>query len=182
MEIIPLPLAGAALIKSKKFLDGRGFFSERFRAQAFAEAGLPTDFPQENFSRSAGLVLRGLHYQFAPAQGKLVTCMAGRIWDVITDIRIESPTLGKSFSVELDGDEPQWLWAPAGFAHGFCVLSEQGADMFYKVTSYYNKAGEDGIRWNDEELKVAWPLKNPLLSARDQSAQSFSDYKRKPRF
>ena len=182
MEVLKTPLAGALLVRCRKFSDGRGFFAERFRENILAEAGIPVHYKQENFSRSAARVLRGVHYQYTPAQGKLVTCMHGRIWDVIVDIRKGSKTLGQHFGVELDGENPTWLWIPPGFAHGFCVLSEEPADLYYKVTEYYNKVGEEGILWNDSDLQIPWPLNNPVLSDRDQLGLTFSDYKKNFRF
>jgi dTDP-4-dehydrorhamnose 3,5-epimerase len=170
------------LVTLKKIPDPRGFFVERFRKSKFEEAGLPTDFVQDNFSRSAPGILRGLHYQWDLPQGKLVTCMKGRIFDVAVDLRVGSPTFGQSVSLELDGSNPQWFWVPAGFAHGFCVIGTEDADIFYKCTAEYNPKGENGVRWSDPELKIQWPTREPHTSGRDEQMGSFADYQINPHF
>ncbi len=162
--------------------DARGFFVERFHATKFAEAGLPTEFPQDNHSRSAPRVIRGLHYQFAPAQGKLVGCVRGAILDVAVDIRKNSPTYGEYAAVELTDMNGRLFWMPAGFAHGFCVLGDEPADVLYKVSALYNAQGEQGIAWNDPQLKIDWPVKEPIISARDQAQYSFTEYTKAPKF
>jgi dTDP-4-dehydrorhamnose 3,5-epimerase len=182
MNVETLAISDLKLITMKSFPDARGFFSERFKTSAFKEAGLPTNFVQDNFSRSAPKVLRGLHFQWDQPQGKLVTCMNGRILDVAVDIRIGSPSFGKSFSVELSGDRPQWLWIPAGFAHGFCVLGTEPADIFYKCTAEYNGKGESGIRWSDSQLQIQWPFRDAVVSARDEEMGTFEDYQKNPKF
>src|ERR1700751_308489 len=121
MKFTPLEIPGLILVELKVHGDSRGFFVERFRDDLFGEAGLPTHFAQDNHSRSAPGVLRGLHYQVDPPQGKLVGCVGGRIWDVAVDIRVDSPTFGKSYGVELSDENGRLLWVPSGFAHGFCV-------------------------------------------------------------
>jgi dTDP-4-dehydrorhamnose 3,5-epimerase len=146
----------------------------------FAEAGLPTDYLQDNHSRSAPNVLRGLHYQANPAQGKLVGVTRGAVWDVAVDIRPDSPTYGQYHGVELTGENGRLFWIPEGFAHGFCVLGDEPVDMLYKVTGLYNKAGEGGILYNDPDLAIDWPLKNPQLSDRDTNLISFAEYKENP--
>ena len=173
---------GPVLIDVKKFQDDRGFFAERYKKNWLLDLGLDIDFVQDNFSRSAAQVLRGLHFQFDRPQGKLVTCLRGKIFDVAVDIRKDSPTLGQSVSVELDGDNPQWFWIPAGFAHGFAVLSDDGADLLYKVDNYYNGKGEGAIHWNDADLKITWPIQKPLLSPKDEAAGSFKSYLLAPKF
>lgn len=180
MEISTLELPGLALVQLKLHGDARGFFVERFREDAFAKAGLPNYFVQDNHSRSAPGVLRGLHYQVSPAQGKLVGVVRGRIWDVAVDIRPNSPTFGKHFGVELSDMNGRLLWIPAGFAHGFCVLGSEPADVFYKVDGLYNAATEGGIAWNDPDLAISWPLESPAVSARDQSLASFAEYRKNP--
>ena len=170
------------LVELKLHGDARGFFVERYREDAFAAAGLPSQFKQDNHSRSATNVLRGVHYQFDKPQGKLVGCVRGRIWDVAIDIRPASPTYGKSYGVELSDMNARLLWVPPGFAHGFCVLGDDVADVFYKVTEVYNPAGERGIAWNDPEFAVEWPLSDPLVSARDKEQPSFAEYKKDPKF
>ena len=164
-------LDGLCLITNEVFEDGRGFFTERFKTSEFADLG--EVFIQDNFSRSHCHVVRGLHYQIEPRQGKLVTCLRGEIFDVVVDIRSHSKTFGQSVNVRLSGNRPQWFWIPTGFAHGFAVLSAEGADILYKVTSNYSPEGERGLIWNDVDLKIPWPLENPLLSLKDQALPSF---------
>lgn len=173
MEVQKFDIEGPLLIKLKTFHDNRGFFVERFNLAKFKELGLPTNFVQDNFSKSSYGVLRGLHYQFNPPQGKLVSCTRGEIFDVAVDVRKKSPTFGKHISVILDGDDPAWFWVPAGFAHGFCVTSKEGADVFYKVDNLWNGAGEGSIMWNDPHLAIKWPLENPIMSEKDKECRSF---------
>lgn len=180
MKVHHLELQGLALIELKVWADERGFFVERYQAARFGEHGLPTNFVQDNHARSRPGVLRGLHYQSNPAQGKLVGVTRGRIWDVAVDIRPESATFGKSFAVELSDVNGRLLWVPAGFAHGLCVLGDEAADVLYKLDAYYNAAGEGGISWKDPELAIAWPVANPIISARDQGLGSFANYKACP--
>lgn len=180
MQIHDTPLADLKLVELKVHGDSRGFFVERFNAQSFADAGLPTNYVQDNHSRSAPGVLRGLHYQFEPAQGKLVGVTRGRVWDVAVDVRPDSRTYGQWYGAELNDMNGQLLWVPPGFAHGFCVLGDEPADMLYKVTGLYNPAGEGGIRFDDPEIAVDWPVENPLISERDTKQQSFAEYKENP--
>jgi dTDP-4-dehydrorhamnose 3,5-epimerase len=177
-----LPIDGLVLITLGANGDERGFFYERFKRSDFAAAGLPSDFVQDNHSRSAPRVLRGLHYQYDPPQGKLVGVTRGRIWDVAVDIRADSPTLGQSYGVELSDMNGLLLWIPPGFAHGFCVLGDEPADVLYKITSEYNALAEGGISWDDPELAIDWPMTTPELSKRDRGLQSFADYCGKPLF
>ena len=164
--------------------DARGFFCERFRKDVFAEAGFdPDSFVQDNFSRSLPGVVRGLHAQYNEPQGKLVTCISGRIFDVAVDLRVASPTFGQSINAELSGEEPRWLWVPAGFAHGFCVLGDEPADVLYKVDRVYSASGECGVRWDDPELEIAWPQdRPPLLSPKDKALPDFAAYRLAPHF
>lgn len=184
MKVIETPLAGLKIVELAVHGDSRGFFVERFNAGKFADLGLPTDYLQDNHSRSAPSVLRGLHYQYDPPQGKLVGVTRGRVWDVAVDVRPDSPTYGQHYGVELNGENGRLFWMPAGFAHGFCVLGDEPADMLYKVTGLYNAAGEGGIRWDDQELAIAWPLdemaQSPVISARDEEQQRFADYRQSP--
>jgi dTDP-4-dehydrorhamnose 3,5-epimerase len=180
MKITELPFEGLKLIELVVHGDARGFFVERYRVDVFREHGLPTDFAQENHSRSAPGVLRGLHYQVEPAQSKLVGVARGRIWDVVVDIRPDSATFGRSYGVEINDMNGLLLWVPAGFAHGFCVLGEEPADVLYKVDGLYNPETEGGIRYDDAELAIEWPLDNPTVSARDRSLPSFADYRASP--
>lgn len=182
MNLQRFEIDGPIHIQLKSFGDARGFFVERFRLDRAAEWGVPDRFVQENFSRSMPGVLRGLHYQFDGPQGKLLTCTRGRIFDVAVDIRPSSRTFGKHCSVVLDGAEPAWFWIPAGFAHGFCVLGEEPADVLYKVDHYYNQKGEGGIRWNDPEFEIPWPTPEPVVSDKDRMLESFADYKKHPAF
>jgi dTDP-4-dehydrorhamnose 3,5-epimerase len=161
-------LAGVLLLTFKAFVDSRGFFVETFNARAFADEGLPVDFVQDNHSRSTRDVLRGLHFQTNTPQAKLVRPVRGRIFDVAADVRVGSPTFGRWVGVTLTDSEMQALWVPPGFAHGFCTLSEE-ADVLYKCTGPYDPGDEGGVRWDDAALRISWPIKNPLLSQRDDA-------------
>lgn len=175
-------LEGLKLIDLKVFADERGFFTERFRTSWLAELGLDTLMIQDNFSRSKFGTLRGLHYQHSPGQAKLVTCLTGTIMDVVVDIRASSPTFGQHECIELSGEKPQCLFVPAGFAHGFVVTSANGADVMYKVDSFWNPKTEGAILWNDPDLGIRWPNQAPLLSAKDAVAPSWKSYQREPAF
>lgn len=180
MKVTELELAGLRLVELVLHGDKRGFFTERFNRQRYGEAGLPVDFYQDNHSRSAPGVLRGLHYQVDPPQGKLVGVTRGRIWDVAVDLRNGSPTFGKSLGLELSDENGRMLWIPAGFAHGFCVLGDEPADLLYKVTTPYSPSSEGGIHWADPELAIRWPIQNPTVSARDEKLPSFAQYRAQP--
>lgn len=180
MNVTSLELNGLKLVELKVLGDSRGFFVERYQQEKFAELGLPTKFVQDNHSRSAPGVLRGLHYQCRPSQGKLVGVVRGRIWDVAVDIRTDSPTFGKHFAVELSDLNGRLLWIPRGFAHGFCVLGDEPADVLYKVDATYNPSGEGGVTWNDPDIAVPWPLTNPTISKRDQTQPTLAQYRAKP--
>jgi dTDP-4-dehydrorhamnose 3,5-epimerase len=180
MRILDTGLAGLKRVQLKIHGDSRGFFVERFKESVFAEAGMPTHFVQDNHSRSAPGILRGVHYQTGPAQGKLVGCVRGRIWDVSVDLRADSPTFGKWEGYELSDMNGELLWIPPGFGHGFCVLGEEPADVMYKVTAPYSPAGDGGVKWDDPELAIAWPVREPLVSARDAGLQSFAQFKQRP--
>src|SRR5262245_44833880 len=185
LESERLELPGLALVRLRMFRDERGFFVERYRsdfAKRGAEIGLPREFVQDNHSRSLPGVLRGLHFQHAPAQGKLIGVVRGRIWDVVVDIRPGSPTFGKSLGLELNGDSGLRLWGSAGFGHGVCVLGEEPADVLYKVDAAYEASGEGGIHWADPELAIDWPIAKPSVSARDERLGSFAEYRARPRF
>jgi len=174
-----LSLEGLFLITPTMHGDNRGFFTERFREDLFNEQGIFFDIKQVNHSRSSPGVLRGLHYQWGPPQGKLITCLAGKIQDVVVDIRAKSKTFGKYESVVLAEDRPQWLLVPPGFAHGFCVLEGNNADVLYFVDNYWNPNGEGGIFWNDPDLNINWLCENPLVSDKDKKNNSFEVYKSK---
>lgn len=169
MKVTETALPGVLLIEPKVFGDDRGFFFEAYHAKRYAEAGIPAAFVQDNLSRSVKGTLRGLHYQEPNAQGKLVQVLAGAVFDVAVDIRKGSPHFGKWVGYELSAENKRQLWIPAGFAHGFCVISDS-ADFSYKCTDFYSPAAERGIAWNDPDLGIAWPVERPLLSAKDAAA------------
>jgi dTDP-4-dehydrorhamnose 3,5-epimerase len=163
-----LPIPGLILIKPRVIGDNRGFFLELYKRSDFVKAGIAEQLVQDNYSRSAQGVLRGLHYQKTPkAQGKLVMCMKGSIFDVAVDIRKGSPHFGKWAGVELNGENRHMIYVPAGFAHGFQVLSDF-AEVLYKCTEEYSPEHERGITWNDPDIAVSWPIKEPTLSAKDK--------------
>ncbi|MGV3727517.1 dTDP-4-dehydrorhamnose 3,5-epimerase [Hydrogenophaga sp.] len=174
MKVTPTTIPDVLLIEPKVFGDARGFFFESFNQKAFNEAtGLDVNFVQDNHSRSAKGVLRGLHYQVQQPQGKLVRVVRGAVFDVAVDIRKGSPTFGKWVGTELSEHNHRQLWVPAGLAHGFLVLSES-ADFLYKTTDYYAPSHERCIRWDDPTLAIEWPRANPpLVSAKDEAGASF---------
>ena len=176
MKVTPLEIEDVLLVELTVHADARGFFVERFGLDRFRELGLPTAFVQDNQSRNRPGVLRGLHYQHTPPQGKLVGVTRGRIWDVAVDVRPDSPTFGQMVSAELSDVNGRLLWIPAGFAHGFCVLGDEPADVLYKVDAPYGPGGEGGIAWNDPDLAVPWPIAEPIVSDRDRTMQSFVAY------
>ena len=168
MQVIATNLPDVLLLEPRVFGDARGFFMESWNRQTFAELGLDLDFVQDNHSRSARGVLRGLHYQLNQPQGKLVRVTSGAVFDVAVDLRRSSPHYGQWTGHELSEDNQHMLWVPPGFAHGFLVLSES-ADFLYKTTAYYAPQWDRGIRWDDPEIGVQWPLQDaPTLSAKDQ--------------
>jgi dTDP-4-dehydrorhamnose 3,5-epimerase len=177
MHVSRLAPQGLLLLRTPVHRDERGFFRERFRTECLAELGLPARFAQENHARSEPGVLRGLHYQHRPPQGKLVGVIRGRVWDVAVDLRPGSPAFGRHSGVELDGEDGQLLWVPPGFAHGYCVLGGEAADVVYLTDAAYDPAGEGGIRWDDPELGIPWPLHDPILSERDRNLGSFAAYR-----
>ena len=161
------------------FRDERGFFSETFRADQFKELGLPHEFVQDNHSGSVRGVLRGLHYQWQPPMGKLMRVTRGTAFLVAVDIRKGSLALGKWFGMEVSADSGRQIWAPAGFARGFCVLSEF-AEIQYKCTAIYNPQCESGIRWDDPEIGITWPFHEVVVSEKDRNAQTLSQWLRRP--
>ena len=162
-----LEIPEVVFIEAQHFGDDRGFFLETYKQSAFAAAGIAEAFVQDNCSRSAQGVLRGLHYQIHPsAQGKLVRVVRGEVFDVAVDIRRGSPTFGRWVGVRLSEERFQMLYSPPGFAHGFCVLSEH-ADFTYKVTTEYAREQERGIVWNDPAIGIEWPVAEPVLATRD---------------
>jgi dTDP-4-dehydrorhamnose 3,5-epimerase len=176
MNITELSLPGVLLVAPVVYEDSRGFFVERFRQSLFQQLGLPDQFVQTNHSHSSPRVLRGLHYQHTPPQGKLLTVISGSILDVIVDLRLDSATFGQYLSLELSDQNKAMIWVPPGLAHGFCVIGDKPADVLYQVDAQYNQAGESGIRWNDPDLAIKWPYANPLLSLRDQKLPHFAEY------
>lgn len=174
MRVRETALPGVVVIEPAVFRDERGFFLESYHEGRFADAGLPTNFVQDNHSRSAKSVLRGLHYQLNNPQGKLVTVVTGAIFDVAVDIRIGSPNFGRWVGEILSEQEPRLLWIPPGFAHGFCVLTEN-ADVVYKCTAPYDASDERGVIWNDPTIGVQWPTDEPFLSPRDMRQPAFAD-------
>ncbi|WDB75963.1 dTDP-4-dehydrorhamnose 3,5-epimerase [Escherichia albertii] len=175
MNVIKTEIPDVLIFEPKVFGDERGFFFESFNQKVFEEAvGRKVEFVQDNHSKSSKGVLRGLHYQLEPyAQGKLVRCVVGEVFDVAVDIRKSSPTFGKWVGVNLSAENKRQLWIPEGFAHGFLVLSET-AEFAYKTTNYYYKNYENGIAWDDKYLKIEWPkTNNILLSLKDQKQKTF---------
>jgi dTDP-4-dehydrorhamnose 3,5-epimerase len=172
MEFIPTAIPDVVLIRPKVFGDARGFFMETFHERRFAEAGIPGRFVQDNHSGSHRGTLRGLHYQVRQAQGKLLRCVAGEIFDVAVDLRAGSPTFGKWVGVTLSAENRQQVWVSAGFAHGFYVLSGWG-ELAYKTTDYYAPEWERSLLWDDPAIGIVWPLipgLDPILSDRDRAA------------
>ncbi len=170
MQLVPTAHPDVLILEPQVHGDHRGFFLETFRGSVFAAAGLPDVFVQDNHSRSAAGILRGLHYQLQQPQGKLVRCIAGRVFDVAVDIRRSSPRFRQWVGVELSADNKRALWIPPGFAHGFLVLGES-AEITYKCTTYYHPASDRSLRWDDPTLGIAWPLASaPVLSDKDRLA------------
>ncbi len=149
--------------------DNRGFFCERFHAEKLAALGLTIPFVQTNHSRSKPGVVRGIHFQHTPMQGKLVSVIRGRILDVAVDVRPQSPRFGQHVAVELSDMNGEMLWIPAGFGHGFCVLGDEPADVIYNVTTHYATGGESGVRYDDPTLNIQWPIASPMISERDKN-------------
>jgi dTDP-4-dehydrorhamnose 3,5-epimerase len=172
-------LGDAVVLVPDVFRDERGFFLEAFRSDQFEAAGLPGRFVQDNHSGSVKGVLRGLHFQWEPPMGKLMRVTVGTAFLVAVDIRKGSPTLGKWFGVEVSAENRRQVWAPAGFARGFCVLSEF-AELQYKCTGIYGNKGESGILWNDPQIGIEWPVKNPILSGKDTKAQTLAQWLASP--
>jgi len=172
-----LEIPDVILVETKIFSDNRGFFYESFKESDFLSYGITDKFIQDNFSHSVKGVIRGLHYQNPPkSQAKLVTVIKGKIFDVAIDIRKKSPTYGKWISEILSEENHRSLYVPEGFAHGFCVLSEQ-ADVSYKVNNEYSLQHEQGIIWNDQTLNISWPIEKPIISNKDQQLSSLENSK-----
>jgi len=174
MEITKTALDGILILEPRVFSDGRGRFLETWSKERYEAAGIGSVFVQDNVSYSIKGTLRGLHFQNPHGQGKLVQVYKGTVFDVAVDIRLSSPSFGKWFGVELSGDNHRQMYIPAGFAHGFCVLSDD-AIFSYKCTDYYTPSCEGGIIWNDPEIGIDWPVDKPLLSDKDMAYQTISE-------
>ena len=177
MNFIETPLRDVYLLEPSVFGDERGFFLETWNANTFSEAGFDLHFVQDNHSRSARGILRGLHYQLENTQGKLVRVTAGEVYDVAVDLRRGSPSLGQWYGTTLSAKNHRMLWVPAGFAHGFYVVSEY-ADFLYKCTDVYHPASEQTLAWDDPTIGIEWPVPQgdaPLLSAKDREGYSWAD-------
>ena len=175
MNIVKTSLPGCIIIEPKVFGDDRGFFLETFQSNRYADlADISLPFVQDNHSRSSKDVLRGLHFQKTKPQGKLVRVVRGEVYDVAVDLRKSSNTFGKWEAVILTENNKKQFWVPPGFAHGFLVLSEF-ADFEYKCTDYYDSSDEGSILWDDPNLNISWPTKNPILSSKDSNAPLMND-------
>jgi dTDP-4-dehydrorhamnose 3,5-epimerase len=182
IAITSTPLEGVVIIDPKVMEDERGFFMESWNARDFREAGIADQFVQDSHSRSTRGVVRGLHYQDITAPlSKLVRCTVGRVFDVVVDLRLGSPTFGKWFSVELSADDRRQLYIPVGFAHGFQTLSEV-AEVQYKQTGFYAPGASRVLAWDDPDVGIAWPLADHLLSDRDMNGMTLRDYAAQPAF
>ncbi len=172
MKIIPSEIPDVLIIEPKVFEDQRGFFFESYNQQLYQKAGIKTEFVQDNHSQSIKNTLRGLHYQINPGQDKLVRVVVGEVFDVAVDIRFGSPTFGQWVSIHLSAANKRQVFIPRGFAHGFCVTSDI-AEFEYKCSHFYSQQDERGILWNDTDLNIKWPVKNPLLSDKDRQNTPF---------
>lgn len=175
------PLPGVLLVKPQHFIDSRGFFVESYNKKDFQDAGIIDEFVQDNHSKSQKGVLRGLHFQYPHAQGKLVRVLKGSVFDAVIDIRVGSPSYGLIFTITLDENNPAMLYIPAGFAHGFLALKDD-TEIIYKVTDYYYPPGDAGIIWNDPDLNIPWPLneinmREPVLSEKDTKHPKLSEFR-----
>lgn len=174
MEVISLEIPEVKLVKPRVFKDARGFFTQTYHYEQYREAGMDVRFVQDNWSRSTKGVLRGLHYQLRHAQDKLVSVIRGEVFDVAVDIRRGSPTFGKWVGAVLSEENHHQLFVPKGFAHGFCVLSDE-VDFVYKCSNFYTPGDEYSIRWDDPKLGIQWPLQNVILAGKDKSAPFLKD-------
>jgi dTDP-4-dehydrorhamnose 3,5-epimerase len=177
MKVSRCPLAGVLLIEPDRFGDERGFFLESYNRRRYIAAGIAEEFQQDNHSRSVRNVLRGMHFTRSKPQSQVVTVIRGRIFDVVVDIRTDSPSRGKWFGTELSDTGVCQLYAPYGFAHGFYVLSDY-ADLHYKVSQSYDPTDEGGLRWNDPDVGIEWPVGDPIVSKRDREFPLLKDLDR----
>lgn len=173
MKVTHGPLKGLIIIEPKIFEDTRGYFFEAYQEKRFAELGIPA-FVQDNVSYSKKNVLRGMHYQFPQTQGKLVSVSRGEVWDVVVDVRRDSKTFGEWFGITLSESNHTQMYVPPGFAHGFCVLSDE-AYFHYKCTTFYAPHCEKGLRWNDKRVNIAWPIEHPIILPKDENYPSLDD-------
>lgn len=176
MIVKPTALPGVLLLTPKKFADSRGAFWETYNERFMRQAGIPTEWKQDNTSTSVKNVIRGIHYQITHPQGKIIRVTYGAVFDVAVDLRRSSATFGQHICVELSEENGAMLWIPAGFGHGFAVLSEQ-AGMAYKVTDYYSASGERTILWNDPRLAIPWPIagQDAIVSDKDRQGSRFGE-------
>jgi len=174
VRFIETELKNVILVEPDVHEDQRGYFFELYHERKFTKGGITSRFVQDNYSQSVRGTLRGLHYQLKKPQGKLIVVVEGAIFDIVLDIRRGSPTFGKWYGVELSSENKRQLYAPPGFAHGFCVLSDM-AGVVYKCTDFYSPEDERGIIWNDHAIGISWPVANPLLSPKDQSYKSLAE-------
>ena len=175
MKVQSLAIPEVLLISRDRYADARGWFTELHNDAALRDAGFTVRFLQDNLSWSLPGVIRGLHLQYGPAQGKLVTCLAGRIFYVAVDVRPNSPTYGHHVAAELSGENGDSLWIPPGFAHGFAVLGSDPALVLYKVDQPRSAEGERGVIWNDASVAISWPIERPILSERDAALPTLAD-------
>lgn len=179
LRVLERHLDGVVVLEPEVFQDDRGFFLEAFRKDQFADLGLPTEFPQDNHSGSVRGTIRGLHFQWEPPMAKLMRVTHGTALLVAVDIRHESPTLGRWCMAEASAENRRQMFAPAGFARGFCVVSDF-AEIQYKCTGIYSPTGESGILWNDPDIGIEWPVADPVLSDKDKNAQTLAQWLRRP--
>lgn len=174
MKVTKCSLEGILLIEPSTYNDDRGFFLESFELERYHELGIDEKFVQDNHSRSARNVLRGLHFSKIKPQAQILTVMRGKIFDVVVDIRNDSPTFGKWMGIELSDEGTRQIYMAPGFAHGFCVLSNY-ADLHYKVSQQYDPSDDGGLRWNDPEIGIVWPVDSPVMSNRDKNHPLLKD-------
>jgi dTDP-4-dehydrorhamnose 3,5-epimerase len=174
MDVVSLEIEEVKLVKPRVFKDDRGFFTQTYHFEQYREAGMDVRFVQDNWSRTTKGVLRGLHYQLKHGQDKLVSVIRGEVFDVAVDIRKKSPTFGKWVGAILSEENKHQLFVPKGFAHGFCVLSDE-VDFVYKCSDFYTPGDEYGIHWNDPDIGIDWPMSEVLISDKDQDAPLVKD-------
>ena len=180
MKVQSLAIPEVLLISRDRYADARGWFTELHNDAALRDAGFTVTFVQDNLSWSLPGVIRGLHLQYGPAQGKLVTCLSGRIFDVAVDVRPNSPSYGQHVTAELSGENGDSLWIPPGFAHGFAVLGSDPALVLYKVDQPRSAEGERGVIWNDASVAIPWPIERPILSERDAALPTLAELQPPP--